>query len=345
MRAQAPRRRGARAGRGRLPAALVALAVAAGTALMLRPFAVEAVSAEALRQSSVAFVEEAEADPAAEEAVRLAREMNALLALRERPDVLDEGAPQGYWEWPGVDSRGRMASVECPRADLCVPVWRGTSEADLSRGAGHLPGTSLPVGGPGTRCVLVGHTDYQGQTLFSRISRLEPGDEVRLTSVAGTLVYRVRGMRVIAPDDFGALAVEPGADVLTLLTCWPPSVNTSRLIVDCVRAGAAPARRLGSAAVGEVAWWRGGAACCALCAAASAASGAAAFGVAGGLRRQGEPGRARRPGPSEGSLARWRSGTGGVARGRRGHRGREGRGDRGPACSRRGRSSSAWPPS
>ena len=278
------RRRGRAGGRGAgragstLLACALSLAVVAGTTVALRPFVVEAVSADELRQSSVSFARQAEASDDARLAVEQASSINAALAARD--GVSPSAAPDGYWSWAGADSRGRIATVEAEAADVCAPVWQGTSDSDLSRGLGHMPGTSLPVGGESTRCVVVGHTDYQDQTLFSHIDRLRPGDEVRVTSAAGTLVYEVRDSRVIEPTDLDALAIEPGQDVLTLLTCWPPSVNTSRLIVNCVRTGTELPASEGVASMSDVPWWRTSDATVAACTLAVAAAGTATYAIA-----------------------------------------------------------------
>ncbi len=228
-----------------LSALAVGALVALGVALALAPTAGRAITSDRLRVSATVFAGSPVLREHAPVALDEARQENARLADRPVPLVGDANADDAYWSWTGADERGVIATVSVPSLGLVLPVYRGTSDASLARGAGHLPGTSLPVGGASTRCVLAGHTDYRDAELFTHIGSLRQGDLVLVGSVAGTLAYRVRDEAVIAPDDVGALAIEPGKDLLTLLTCYPPSVNTHRLIVTCERADDAPAAAAG----------------------------------------------------------------------------------------------------
>lgn len=203
--------------------------------MALAPTATGALATQGMRTQAVTYerlvLREGGADALAQ-----ARTMNEELLEREACVPSDDGAPDGYWTWAGVGDDGVIATLRVGRLGLALPVRAGTSDDVLSRGLGHLPGTSLPVGGTGTRCVLAGHTDYRDLELFSHIDELEPGDVVELTGVGGHLRYAVRDVRVTGPADTSALAIEPGHDLLTLLTCYPAGVNTHRLLVTCERA-------------------------------------------------------------------------------------------------------------
>lgn len=129
---------------------------------------------------------------------------------------------------------GIMASVDYPRLGIRLAVRHGTTADVLSSGAGHLPGTSLPVGGKGTRTVITGHRG--GTTpLFTRLGEARKGDVFHITAAGRTLAYRVVGIQVIQPDDTQALAPQKDKDLATLLTCTPYGVNTERLLVTGVR--------------------------------------------------------------------------------------------------------------
>ena len=216
--------------------------VTAGVGISLMPTATGALAAQGMRSEARTYERLAIREQDGRETLEQARAMNGELAERSAVDLSDTGAPAGYWEWEGASDDEVIATVAIPSLDIVLPVRRGTSDEALSRGVGHLPGTSLPVGGPSTHCVLAGHTDYRDLELFSRIGELAPGDEVMVTGAGGTLLYQVAQTEVVGPTEGGSLSVRPGEDLLTLLTCWPPHVNTHRVLVHCERvADAAPA--------------------------------------------------------------------------------------------------------
>lgn len=133
---------------------------------------------------------------------------------------------------PGTDV---IASLGIPAIDLDVPVRHGTGTETLSRGAGHLAGSSLPVGGEGTHAVLTGHSGLVQSSMFDALHDLESGDEVVLTVLGATLRYEVDAIEVVTPDSTGGLRIEPGRDLLTLVTCTPVGVNSHRLLVHAHR--------------------------------------------------------------------------------------------------------------
>lgn len=114
---------------------------------------------------------------------------------------------------------------------ISLPIFHGTEKSELRVGAGHLAGTSLPVGGKGTHSCIAGHTGLYGAELFDKLDRMSPGDEFTLTVLGKTLRYRVIRKRVVEPDDFSPLAIEPEQDLCTLMTCTPYGVNSHRLLV------------------------------------------------------------------------------------------------------------------
>lgn len=204
---------------------------------MLWPTAMGAIADDALRTQALQVAEQLE--PIVEEgsesgALARAHTMNEELSQRTAMWLGDDAAPDGYDTWRPRDS-DVVASIEIPSLSLALPVRLGTSDEVLSEGVGHLPGSSLPVGGPSTHCVLSGHTAYRELRLFDDIGELDPGDIVELHSCAGTLRYRVLETSIVEPTDATDLAIEEGRDLLTLLTCYPPTVNTQRLLVQCER--------------------------------------------------------------------------------------------------------------
>lgn len=128
-----------------------------------------------------------------------------------------------------------MATVEIPAIDLKLPVYHGTSDEVLKKGAGHLPQTSLPVGGESTHAVITGHTGMPAAKLFSDLNKMQVGDRFYIYVLGKTLTYKVDKIYVIEPDDTKSLRVYEGKDYVTLITCTPFGVNSHRLLVRGIR--------------------------------------------------------------------------------------------------------------
>lgn len=124
-----------------------------------------------------------------------------------------------------------MGSVEIPKIDIKIPIYHTTEEDVLNKGAGHLEGSSLPVGGANTHAVISAHRGLPSASLFTDLDQLKEGDHFLIHVLNETLCYEVDKISVVKPEDTSALAVEDGQDLVTLLTCTPYGVNTERLLV------------------------------------------------------------------------------------------------------------------
>ena len=136
-----------------------------------------------------------------------------------------------YNELLNLSGTGIMGYVEIPSIDVTLPIYHGTDEAVLQVGVGHIEGSSLPVGGPGTHTVLSGHRGLPSATLFTDLDQLDMGDVFLLHVLGETLTYQVDQIRIVEPDDVSLLALEEGEDLCTLVTCTPYGVNSHRLLV------------------------------------------------------------------------------------------------------------------
>ena len=126
--------------------------------------------------------------------------------------------------------------LSIPRLSLEMPIYLGASNQNMANGAAVMGQTSLPIGGSNTNCVLAGHRGWNGAAYFLYINQLEPGDTVTVTNLWGTLNYKVSEVRVISPNDVEAILIQPGHELLTLLTCHPPaSGGKQRYLVFCER--------------------------------------------------------------------------------------------------------------
>ena len=126
---------------------------------------------------------------------------------------------------------GAMGYISIPRIEVNLPVYHGTSEAVLQIAVGHIEGSSLPVGGEGTHSVLSGHRGLPSARLFTDLDRLEEGDLFTLTVLNRVLTYEVDQIRIVLPGELDDLAIVPGEDYCTLVTCTPYGINTHRLLV------------------------------------------------------------------------------------------------------------------
>ena len=124
-----------------------------------------------------------------------------------------------------------MGTIKIPKISVNLPIYHGTSQTALASGAGHLYGSSLPVGGDGTHSVITGHRGLVNAMMFTRLDEMKTGDFFYIEVMGETLGYEVDRITVINPDDTSQLKIVPGEDRVTLMTCTPYGVNTQRLLI------------------------------------------------------------------------------------------------------------------
>lgn len=124
-----------------------------------------------------------------------------------------------------------MAYITIPVCDISLPIRHGCGEDVLQKSAGHIPESSLPIGGENTHAVITAHRGLPSAKLFTNIDSLKEGDLFFIHGVDETLAYKVDQIKVVLPDDISYLQITPGKDYVTLVTCTPYGINTHRLIV------------------------------------------------------------------------------------------------------------------
>lgn len=124
-----------------------------------------------------------------------------------------------------------LGYITIPKIDVKLPIYNGASEKNMAKGATYLANTSLPVGGDNTNCVIAAHTRYKGIHMFKRITELEIGDEIYITNLWETLVYKVVETKVIDPIDSQNIYIKTGRSLVTLSTCHPYPKNYQRYLV------------------------------------------------------------------------------------------------------------------
>ena len=140
-------------------------------------------------------------------------------------------AAEDYDHQLNIGGDGIMGYIEIPLISVNLPIYHGTDSTTLDAGAGHLIGSSLPVGGETTHAVLTAHSGMASQKLFSDLDKLEYGDVFFVKVLGQTLAYQVDQINTVLPHDTTYLGIEEGEDLCTLVTCTPFAVNTHRLLV------------------------------------------------------------------------------------------------------------------
>jgi sortase A len=186
---------------------------------------------------------------------RIAQEYADAQAYNQR--LYEEGQPilgEAEDPWTGVNKSesdntyrkqlstpkdGVMATIKYPRLGINLPIRHGTSQNVLAAGAGHLYGSSLPVGGKNTHTVISAHTGLADQLMFDKLrgfgSEAKKGDVFYLITAGHMLAYKVTDISVVDPSDFTKLKIVAGKDLATLLTCTPYGINNKRLLVTGTR--------------------------------------------------------------------------------------------------------------
>lgn len=157
--------------------------------------------------------------------------------LAKHPSRLITGNPQDqtYKSLLSITDDGIMGTITIKKLGVKLPIYHGSSDHVLASGAGHLEGSSLPVGGIGTHSVITGHRGLPAAKLFTDLDQLEEGDIFTITVLDRTLTYQVDQIKIVQPEETSDLAIDADKDYCTLLTCTPYAVNTQRLLVRGVR--------------------------------------------------------------------------------------------------------------
>ena len=163
--------------------------------------------------------------------LKAARKYNKSLLKKSDHWKLSKKDKKKYESLLDVSGTGIMGYIEVPKIDCSLPIYHGTDEGALQIAIGHLEGSSLPVGGKSTHCVLSGHRGLPSARLFTDLDQMEEGDIFILNVLGRKLAYEVDQIRVVLPEEMSDLEVIEGKDLCTLVTCTPYGINTHRLLV------------------------------------------------------------------------------------------------------------------
>jgi len=163
--------------------------------------------------------------------VNQAQAYNATLLSNPSPFTFTDAETKVYDNLLNVGGNEIMGILDIPKINVTLPIYHGTDVAVLQVGIGHLEGSSLPIGGPGTHCVLSGHTGLPSAQLLTNLDKMQIGDRFTITVLGELLTYEVDQISVVLPNDMSKVGIVPGKDYVTLETCTPYGVNDHRLLV------------------------------------------------------------------------------------------------------------------
>lgn len=160
-----------------------------------------------------------------------ARDYNADLARSGGSWNLSDAEMERYNECLDISGTGIMGYIEIKKIRVSLPIYHSTEESVLQVAIGHIPGTSLPVGGKSSHCVLSGHRGLPSARLFTDIDKLEEGDTFLIRVLNEIMTYEVDAINIVLPGETDLLRVQDGEDYCTLVTCTPYGVNSHRLLI------------------------------------------------------------------------------------------------------------------
>ena len=217
----------------RLMTLLIVVVFVAGLSFLLYPTASNLWNQAHQSRAIATYTEQVEKldDSSNKEMLKVARKYNKELLKKADHWKLSKKDKKKYESLLDVSGTGIMGYIEIPKIDCSLPVYHGTDEGALQIAIGHLEGSSLPVGGKSSHCVLSGHRGLPSARLFTDLDQMEEGDTFILNILGHKLAYEVDQIKVVLPEEMSDLEIQEGKDLCTLVTCTPYGINTHRLLV------------------------------------------------------------------------------------------------------------------
>lgn len=211
---------------------VLVLILLAGVAIFLYPSVSDWWNSMHATRAISGYVTAVEDLPAQEreDMLKAAKKYNDTLSNGVDFDLTEEEYAE-YESLLNIGGTGIMGYVQISAIGVNLPVYHSVDEGVLQIAVGHIPGSSLPVGGERTHCVLSGHRGLPSAKLFSDLDRMVEGDTFTLNVMDQTITYMVDQIRIVLPEETNDLAIQDGKDYCTLVTCTPYGVNTHRMLV------------------------------------------------------------------------------------------------------------------
>lgn len=213
----------------------IAILFLSGLCITLYPFVSNLIAqsnasrAIAMYDEQIAQMDQEEIDAAKEAAMKYNEQLSNAVSL----SVDQDDGSVSYMDL--IDVGESIGFIDIPKIDVYLPIYNGTSDEVLQKGAGHLEQSSYPIGGPSTHSVITGHRGLPSAVLFTDLDKMEAGDLFYLHVLDEILAYRVEQVKIVLPDEVDELKIIEGEDHCTLVTCHPYAINTHRMLVRGVR--------------------------------------------------------------------------------------------------------------
>ena len=217
----------------RLMTLLIVVVFVAGLSFLLYPTVSNLWNQAHQSRAIATYTEQVEKldDSSNKEMLKAARKYNKELLKKADHWKLSKKDKKKYEGLLDVSGTGIVGYIEIPKIACSLPVYHGTDEGALQIAIGHLEGSSLPVGGKSSHCVLSGHRGLPSARLFTDLDQMEEGDTFILNILGHKLAYEVDQIKVVLPEEMSDLEIQEGKDLCTLVTCTPYGINTHRLLV------------------------------------------------------------------------------------------------------------------
>lgn len=217
----------------RLMTLLIVVVFVAGLSFLLYPTVSNLWNQAHQSRAIATYTEQVEKldDSSNKEMLTAARKYNKELLKKADHWKLSKKDKKKYESLLDVSGTGIMGYIEIPKIACSLPVYHGTDEGALQIAIGHLEGSSFPVGGKSSHCVLSGHRGLPSARLFTDLDQMEEGDTFILNILGHKLAYEVDQIKVVLPEEMSDLEIQEGKDLCTLVTCTPYGINTHRLLV------------------------------------------------------------------------------------------------------------------
>ena len=204
-----------------------------GVAILLYPTVSDYWNSFHQSRAIATYIDQIESiDPASyDEEWLKARAYNDKLTTLPNRFMMSEADYAEYEGLLNLTGSGIMGYIEVPKISCTLPIYHGTDEAVLQIAVGHIEGSSLPIGEPGTHAVLSGHRGLPSAKLFTDLDQMEEGDLFVIRVLDRIMTYEVDQILIVLPEEMDSLAIDPEADLCTLVTCTPYGVNSHRLLV------------------------------------------------------------------------------------------------------------------
>ena len=211
--------------KARLPLLFIFYVLMAGIGILTYPMLSDWISVYTAKIEIADYTAALEKEDTSEIEAMLKKAQDYNKALSEG----DEESVASYDELLAVTDA--IGYLEIPKINVYMPIYHGIDTEVLERGIGHMPDTSLPVGGISTHCVLSGHTGLPAAKILTDLDQMKEGDLFYIHVLNETLAYKVDQIKVVLPEETDDIRIVPGKDYVTLLTCTPYGVNSHRLLV------------------------------------------------------------------------------------------------------------------